>query len=60
MFLGASMVTGAVAAGRFGFFLARPLGGSAIWFGKLLGVLVGVLTCLVITIAPLSFSWAPA
>ena len=42
VFLGASMVTGTVAAGRFGFFLARPASAAAIWFGKLLGVVAVV------------------
>jgi hypothetical protein len=52
IFLGASTVTGTVAAGRFGFFLARPAGAAAIWFGKLLGVLAVVLACLLIVAAP--------
>jgi len=52
VFLGASMVTGTVAAGRFGFFLARPAGSAAIWFGKLLGVLAVVLTCQVVVVGP--------
>jgi hypothetical protein len=52
VFLGASMVTGTVAAGRFGFFLARPAGSAAIWFGKLLGVLAVLLTCQLLVIAP--------
>jgi hypothetical protein len=37
--LGASMVSGVVAAGRLGFFLSRPVSSAAIWFGKLMGVL---------------------
>ena len=52
VFLGASMVTGSVAAGRFGFFLARPASSAAIWFGKLIGVLAVVLTCQLVVVGP--------
>ena len=36
------MVSGVVAAGRLGFFLARPASSATIWFGKLFGVLAVV------------------
>lgn len=52
IFLGASMVTGAVAGQRFGFFLARPASAAAIWFGKLLGVLALVWVGEVLILVP--------
>lgn len=52
LFLGASMVTGTVAEGRFGFFMARPVNSAALWFGKLLGVLAVVLTCQLLVVVP--------
>ena len=52
LLLGASTVSGTVAAGRFGFFLSRPVSGAAIWIGKLIGVLVVVLACEAIILAP--------
>ncbi len=50
--LGASTVSGAMAAGRFGFFLSRPLSATAVWTGKLTGVLAVVLVCEAIILAP--------
>lgn len=50
--LGASTVAGTVAAGRFGFFLGRPVSGASIWFGKLIGALVVVFVCEAILLAP--------
>jgi len=52
--IGASTVGAAVANGRFGFFMARPASGSAVWFGKLLGVLAVIVTCELIVVLP---SW---
>jgi hypothetical protein len=54
--LGASTVAGSLATGRLGFFLARPLSGSAIWLGKLIGVMAVVLGCEAIICAP---AWIP-
>jgi hypothetical protein len=52
LLLGASMVSGAVAAGRFGFFLGRPVAGVSIWFGKLAGALAVVFACEAILLLP--------
>ncbi len=52
LFLGSSTVSGTVATGRFGFFLARPLSGAAIWFGKLIGVITVLLVCELIVLLP--------
>ncbi len=52
VFLGASTVSGTVANGRFGFFMARPLSSPAIWFGKLLGVMTVLLICELIVLVP--------
>jgi len=58
--LGASTVSGTVAAGRFGFFMARPLSGAAIWFGKLIGVLAVLLVCELIVVLPVALLTDPA
>lgn len=50
--LGGAMITGAVARGRFGFFMSRPLSDAAIWFGKLAGVMAVVLVCEFIVLVP--------
>jgi hypothetical protein len=52
LLLGASTVSGTVAAGRFGFFLSRPVPGAAIWMGKLIGLSLLVLACEAIILAP--------
>jgi hypothetical protein len=50
--LGASAVSGTVAAGHFGFFLSRPVSGAAIWLGKVTGILVVLFACEAIILAP--------
>ena len=50
--LGVSMITGPVSAGRFGFFMSRPLTGAAVWFGKLMGVMTVLIVCELIVLVP--------
>lgn len=54
--LGAATVSATVAAGRFGFFMTRPVSGSAVWFGKILGVMVVLVVCEVIVVLPVALS----
>lgn len=50
--LGASMVGRDVSAGRLSFYFARPVTGSAIWFGKLAAAAVLVVASFAIIILP--------
>ncbi len=54
--LGAATVSGTVAQGRFGFFMARPLPGAVIWFGKIFGALTVVVACELIVVLPAALS----
>jgi hypothetical protein len=50
--LGAATISGTVVQGRFGFFMARPLSGAVIWFGKIFGALIVVVACELIVVLP--------
>jgi hypothetical protein len=50
--LGATIVGRDIAAGRMSFYFARPVGGAAIWFGKLAASVVLVVVSFLIAIAP--------
>lgn len=54
--LGASIVSGTAAQGRFGFFVARPLSAAAIWFGKIIGSLALITICELIVVVPAALS----
>ncbi|HEY6140332.1 MAG TPA: hypothetical protein VI670_21465 [Thermoanaerobaculia bacterium] len=50
--LGATIVGRDIAAGRMSFYFARPVGGAAIWFGKLAAAAVLVVVSFAIAMAP--------
>ncbi len=52
LLLGASFVVKDLAEDRFGFYLARPVSASSIWFGKLLGVYFTVVGCELLVAGP--------
>jgi hypothetical protein len=58
--LGATFIGKELAEGRFGFYLSRPLGGTSIWLGKLLGAVLTVVCCELVLLAPLvALHWPP-
>jgi len=52
LLLGGSFVVKDLAEGRFGFYLARPVSETSIWFGKLAGAYLTVLGCELLVAAP--------
>ncbi len=52
LLLGASFVVKDLADGRFGFYLARPVSTTSLWFGKLAGAYLTVLGCELLVAAP--------
>ncbi len=50
--LGGTFIGRELGQGRFGFYLARPVSGTSIWLGKLLGAYLTVLCCEVLVSAP--------
>ena len=50
--LGSTIVGRDIAAGRMSFYFARPVGGAAIWFGKLAAAAALVVVSFFIAVAP--------
>jgi len=55
LLFGATMIGGDLSEGRFGFYLARPVSGLAVWWGRVLAALLLILVCEGIVLLPSLF-----